>query len=291
MADARRPRFKHPVLLIVGALVVAASGCGSSTPTAATTSASTTAAPVTAAPVTTTATTTAAPAPQSKMFPEITLPAGTSEAANNTPDDETWFPTNAYSQTLDMLKAQLPIGQPFHGVPFCKGDVGATITQWDWSTDTEDLAIFVQSPALLGGKQQVEFRWQAVTDGGAREDCTAPLPASVNAEPPPSTSSSSTAAPAPTTTPTESPEDKANDESFAAALTRAGVPFNGTQDAMIMGQTVCVYLGQPNTDRESAAQGLVQWRPSLTIDQARAVVPLAMSTYCPGGPEPWGGSH
>jgi hypothetical protein len=293
MTDAQRPWLKHPVSLIVGALVVAASGCGSGTapsPSTVTVTASTT-----TPPATTTASTAAppaAPGPQSKMLPEIALPAGSTEYGQNTPDDETWYPTTPYDQTVAALKPQLPIGQTFHGVPFCKGDVGAQITQWDWATDTEDLAIFVQAAGLIGPKQEVEFRWQAIQGGGGREGCTAPLPATVSAEPPPSTSSTSTPAAEPTTTPVESPEDKAKDESFAAALTQAGIPFNGTsQDAMVLGNTVCVYLGQADTDRESAAEGLVKWRPQLSLDQARTIIPLAISTYCPGGPEPWGGSH
>lgn len=137
---------------------------------------------------TTTSPPAAAPGPHSKMLPEITLPAGTTEAAHNTPGDETWFATTPFDQTAAMLKAQLPIGQTFRGVPWCKGDTGPVspdINAWEWSTDTEALSVFTQRAGLIGPKQEVEFRWEAVTDGTGREGCTAPLPASFSAEPPP----------------------------------------------------------------------------------------------------------
>jgi hypothetical protein len=93
----------------------------------------------------------AAPGPHSKMLPEITLPAGSSEEAHNTPGDETWYLTTPYDQTLAMLKAQLPIGQTFRGVPWCKGDtspVSPDINAWEWSTDTEALTVFAQRAGL-----------------------------------------------------------------------------------------------------------------------------------------------
>jgi hypothetical protein len=85
-----------------------------------------------------------------------------------------------------MLKGQLPIGQTFRGVPWCKGDTGPVsdvITAWSWATNTEDLTVFVTPPSQTPRPQgQIEFRWQAVPDGNGREGCTAPLPASVNPE-------------------------------------------------------------------------------------------------------------
>ena len=85
------------------------------------------------------------PGPRSKMLPEIALPAGATEAPHNSPGDETWFVTTPYDQTVAMLKAQLPIGQTFRGVPFCSGDTGPVsldINAWYWSTDTEELSVF-----------------------------------------------------------------------------------------------------------------------------------------------------
>lgn len=125
--------------------------------------------------------------PRSKMLPEITLPAGTTEAAHNTPGDETWFATTPFDQTATMLKAQLPIGHTFRGVPWCKGDgpVDKDINAWEWSTDTEAITVFAQRPGLIGPQQEIEFRWEAMPDGDGREGCTAPLPASFSAEPPP----------------------------------------------------------------------------------------------------------
>jgi hypothetical protein len=119
------------------------------------------------------------------MLPEISLPEGATEWEHNTPSDESWFVTTPYDSTTAMLKAQLPIGQTLRGIPFCKGDVDSAITEWLWSTNTEQLTVFVQAPGTLGPKQEVEFRWEANPDGNGRDGCTTPAPASVSAEPPP----------------------------------------------------------------------------------------------------------
>jgi hypothetical protein len=202
MTDAPRSLFKHPVLLVVGALVVAASGCGSRTAPSAstTTTASKIAAPVTttaSGPPTTATTAAAAPGPHSKMLPEIVVPAGSWEYEHSSPGDETWYFTAPYEQTVGMLKAQLPIGQIFRGVPWCKGDVGQQISQfstnWFWATNNEELWVLVTPPSNSPRPQgNIEFEWDAVTDGSGRQVCTAPLPDSFSAEPPPG--------PAPTTT-------------------------------------------------------------------------------------------
>ena len=127
----------------------------------------------------------------SKMLPEIALPAGATEDEHNTPNDETWWTTAPYEQTINMLEAQLPLGQTLEGVPFCKGDTGPVspvITAWSWATDTEDLTVSVSLPGSLttrGEQTEVRFRREALPDGNGRHDCTAPVPASVNPEPPP----------------------------------------------------------------------------------------------------------
>jgi hypothetical protein len=87
------------------------------------------------------------------MLPGITLPVGSVQTANNTPDDETWYYTVPYDQAVDIMKAQLPIGQTFMGLPFCQGfdssqsKVSPTpVTVWEWSNGTDDFAVFVTPP-------------------------------------------------------------------------------------------------------------------------------------------------
>ena len=141
-----------------------------------------------------------APGPHSHMLPEIILPAGSTEVPHNEADDETWYFTAPFDQTAAMIKAQLPIGQAFRGVPYCKGDddvkPGAEIVAWDWATDTQDLWISVTGPSLAINNNklgEIEFRWQPVTDGsGRQQDCTAPLPDSYSPQPPPGPRSTST---------------------------------------------------------------------------------------------------
>lgn len=126
------------------------------------------------------------------MLPEIAVPAGSTERDHQEPDEEVWYFTAPYDQTVAMIKAQLPIGQTFRGVPYCKGDndvkPGAEIVAWDWPTDTEDLWISVTGPSLAMNKNklgEIMFRWQPMTDGDGRHECTAPLPDSYSPQPPP----------------------------------------------------------------------------------------------------------
>jgi hypothetical protein len=139
-----------------------------------------------------TAVATVAPGPHIHMLPEIAVPAGSTERDHQEADEEAWYFTAPFDQTAAMIKAQLPVGQPFRGVPYCKGDdtvkPGAEIVAWEWTTDTEDLFISVTGPSLaINPKKLGEtlFRWQPVTDGNGRDGCTAPLPDSYSAQPPP----------------------------------------------------------------------------------------------------------
>ncbi len=107
------------------------------------------------------------------MLPGMTLPVGSVEGANNTPDDETWYYTVPYDEAVNIMKAQLPIGQTFMGLPFCQGldsshsTVSPTpVTVWEWSNGTDDFAVFVTPPRL--GKV-IEFRRGPWPDG---EPCT-----------------------------------------------------------------------------------------------------------------------
>ena len=118
------------------------------------------------------------------MLPEISLPVGAHEAAHNTPSDETWFVTTPYDQTLAMLKAQLPFGQTFRGMPWCVGVDGLEFMRWIWRTDTEALSVYLRAPGVSGPDQVVIFARGAVKDGNGREGCATPALASASAEPP-----------------------------------------------------------------------------------------------------------
>ena len=56
------------------------------------------------------------------MLPEITVPAASTERNHQEADEEAWYYTVPYDQAATMIKAQLPVGQPFRGVPYCRGD-------------------------------------------------------------------------------------------------------------------------------------------------------------------------
>jgi hypothetical protein len=90
-----------------------------------------------------------------------------------------------------------PAGVDFGTIDTCLIRARPGIVAWTWATDTEDLSIFVTGPSIAVTKNEIEFRWQPVTDGNGRQDCTAPLPDSYSAQPPPGPRSTSTNSSAP----------------------------------------------------------------------------------------------
>ena len=86
--------------------------------------------------------------------------------------------------------------------------------------------------------------------------------------------------PSPSSTPTLS-ADELKDAQFAAMLIQDGVPFKDHEDAVTIGTTVCVYLGQQGTSIPNAIVGMMKWRPSLTSEQIGNAVADAVTVYCP----------
>lgn len=166
----------HRTLTVAVAALLAA-GCGSTnTATKATET-------VTASKATETVTVTAAPSsPESTEAPTappadgvrsellpITLPAGTKAACCGKHEGlEVWNAPTAYSYNVQMLREQLPIKQPFEGVPWCSQTINGKLglTQWDWASKTDVIVVAVSDD----GSITLTHR----PDAEGRDGCDAP---------------------------------------------------------------------------------------------------------------------
>lgn len=147
------------VALVV--LVVAASGCGSGTPTAATTSASTTAAPVTAAPVTTTP---SGPAAQSQLLPELVLPVG-STSSGSKDGFEIWNVPASWGQQSNILadlRSQLPLSKPYNGLAWCNEHETNFKTHslvWTWDDGQNAISVNVSGQTVTLNSSPDDPTW------------------------------------------------------------------------------------------------------------------------------------
>lgn len=69
--------------------------------------------------------------------------------------------------------------------------------------------------------------------------------------------------------------------SFLAALTDAGVPYNDPASATALGQSVCPMLVQPGETFDAAAATMAA-NSGMTRDRAELFTVIAVSVYCPG---------
>lgn len=76
--------------------------------------------------------------PQSALLP-ITLPAGSTSKTSGY--WEVWKTTTPHSYNVKMLRAQLPIGRPFLGIPWCRGAPLGTMQQWDWNSGAKTIVV------------------------------------------------------------------------------------------------------------------------------------------------------
>lgn len=65
----------------------------------------------------------------------ITVPEGSTGGGDSTDGWETWQTPTPVSYNVRMLLAQLPVGKPFLGVPWCGSSKGRDGSQqWDWAS-------------------------------------------------------------------------------------------------------------------------------------------------------------
>ncbi|MBV9089745.1 MAG: DUF732 domain-containing protein [Mycobacteriaceae bacterium] len=69
--------------------------------------------------------------------------------------------------------------------------------------------------------------------------------------------------------------------SFLAALTDAGVPYNDPASATALGQSVCPMLVQPGGTFDTAAATMAA-NSGMARDKASLFTIIAISVYCPG---------
>ncbi len=69
--------------------------------------------------------------------------------------------------------------------------------------------------------------------------------------------------------------------SFLAALTDAGVPYNDPTSATMLGQSVCPMLVEPGETFDAAATTMAA-KSGMSRDTANLFTIIAISVYCPG---------
>ena len=69
--------------------------------------------------------------------------------------------------------------------------------------------------------------------------------------------------------------------SFLAALTDAGVPYNDPASATALGQSICPMLVQPGVTFDTAAATMAA-NSGMTRDRANLFTIIAVSVFCPG---------
>ena len=78
--------------------------------------------------------------PQSSLIPLI-LPAGSTGSISGS--WENWETSIPFANTVKMLRAQLPIGKAYLGVPWCSGEPFGTMQMWDWKSRSQYIMVSV----------------------------------------------------------------------------------------------------------------------------------------------------
>jgi hypothetical protein len=92
--------------------------------------------------------------PQSKLMPELQLPAGATK--RNYATFELWDVPSPYADTVDAVRPQLPVGQVYDGLAWCSEFISARgdLTTWSWGAESDYLSVRV-TPAAIGDGSEV----------------------------------------------------------------------------------------------------------------------------------------
>jgi hypothetical protein len=138
-------RFSAFLVLVTAMLVTS---CSSHSAPAAQTSTKTVTMPppaetAAAPPVSAPPATTSAEEVHSELI-NVTLPAGTVTGGKDT-GMEMWLVTTPYDYTVNSLRQQLPIKQPYLGVPWCNQDINGKLgfTEWDWMDNSNIIQVHI----------------------------------------------------------------------------------------------------------------------------------------------------
>ncbi len=76
----------------------------------------------------------------------VTLPPGTVPACcGKYAGQEVWLVTTPYDYTVQSLRQQLPIKQPYEGVPWCNQEINGKLgfTEWDWMDNKNIIQVHI----------------------------------------------------------------------------------------------------------------------------------------------------
>ncbi|BBX86113.1 hypothetical protein MAUB_39860 [Mycolicibacterium aubagnense] len=90
-------------------------------------------------------------APQSKIIPTLTLPAGSKQERTNDPHRfEEWVVPSSYAETVRAVRKGLPIGVSFDGLAWCAESTSKNLTIWSWGTTADYLSVHASGSSLGG---------------------------------------------------------------------------------------------------------------------------------------------
>ena len=97
---------------------------------------------------------------QSSLLP-LVLPTGSTGSRNGS--WESWKTSTQLAYTVQMIRAQLPIGKSFLGLPWCSGAPFGTMQMWDWKSYTKYTMVSINDEG--------EITIFNGPDTSGREDC------------------------------------------------------------------------------------------------------------------------
>lgn len=80
------------------------------------------------------------PRSQSSLIP-LVLPTGSTGSRDG--NWEFWDSSEPFAETVQMIRAQLPIRKSFLGLPWCSGEPFGTMQMWDWKSSAVYIMVSV----------------------------------------------------------------------------------------------------------------------------------------------------
>lgn len=97
----------------------------------------------------------------------VLLVGSTAEANSDGKQQERWNVPTPHADTVQHLRAQLPVGFGHDGLPFCIEGIGHELTIWCWGTKADYVTVLV-SPSGLTTGSEVSISREPYTDACGR---------------------------------------------------------------------------------------------------------------------------
>jgi hypothetical protein len=260
-------------IILAATAAIGVVGCSHPVPPAAAikTVTKTVAAPSTTAPSTTAPST---PTPLASRIVRLTFPVGST--VGREPDGfESWTVPREPLEEIADVRAQLPVNQPYDGLPWCSEDKvrnDGTGMQWSWGAKQDFLVVsvtpeFKGTPVPTPGVSDVVIVRRPDDTGDT--DCAPDQPAEPDHQ-----SAGTTRA------------NDQTDDAFVKDLQARGITLPASVSPMVLGTTVCVYMREGHSLIETGYNLMREGFQGMTFTgpQAGDVAVEAHLHYCPNQP-------